>query len=345
MSAKDARPKNDEPTGKVRVAITLGDPAGIGPEIVLAALDDAALHELCTPVVVGDPALLARCAAQLGRTLPAFVPWQGDGPLPVEGVALVPVTVSGSERIEPGVASPAGGRAADAYLRRACELGLQGRIEAIATAPLHKGSLRLAGVDEIGHTELLARYLGGTPLTLFICERMRIFFLSRHLSLREAIEYIDAERVGELLSAVHGELQRLGLARARIAVAALNPHAGDDGQFGDEEELHLRPAIEAARARGIDAHGPVPADAVFHQALCGAWDCVIALYHDQGHIASKTRDFHGTITATLGLPVPRTSVDHGTAFDIAWQGKAEARSMIAAVAAAARLAQGRWRDL
>jgi 4-hydroxythreonine-4-phosphate dehydrogenase len=218
-------------------------------------------------------------------------------------------------------------------------------VDAITTAPIHKEALRAAGVPHVGHTEMLADYLGAPePLTLFLTGKLRIFFLSRHLSLRQAIDFITRERVRHTIQTVHRAMTEFGFPTPRIAVAALNPHASDGGLFGNEEAEHLSPAVADARAAGIDAVGPVGADSVFHQALEGQYDCVLSLYHDQGHIAAKTRDFYGTVTATLGLPVLRTSVDHGTAFDIAWQGKANPASMEAAILAAVDLlAQRRGR--
>ena len=306
-----------------RIALTIGDPAGIGPEITLAAVADPELRSVCRPVVFGDPATLDRCARALDRPLP------GD-------VAIV--AAGAGESYTPGEVSAGAGRAAEAALIRACELGAEGEIDAIATAPIHKGALRAAGVPHIGHTEILGDFFGvKEPLTVFITGKMRIFFFSRHLSLRNAIARIEEGRMAEFVTRVHRELRALGFAKPRIALAALNPHAGDGGQFGDEEILHLLPAAARCRAAGVEVTDPLPADTVFHLALQGRFDGVVSLYHDQGHIAAKTRDFHGTVSATLGLPLLRTSVDHGTAHDIAWQGKADPRGMIAAATVAAEL--------
>ncbi len=313
------------------IALTLGDPAGVGPEIVLAACADPAVRAACRPLIVGDSQLLRRCAVAVGAD-----------PAVLDDTPIEEVVVAGAAEVEPGIVSAAGGRAAAAYLHSACELALAGGCAAVATAPLNKSSLRAAGIDEIGHTELLAAQLGGDPLTLFICEQLRIVFFSRHLSLRAAIDAIDAASMERFLLRVAEVLAHYGKPQPTIALAALNPHAGDDGQFGDEELLHLAPAVAACRAAGVDVHGPIAADSVFHQGLDGRWDCVVSLYHDQGHIAAKTRDFYGTITATLGLSVLRTSVDHGTAFDIAWRGQANPASMSAATIAAARLVVGAW---
>jgi len=307
-----------------RIAITIGDPAGIGPEIVLKAVSDTEVVAACQPVVVGHEQVLNRCAEAIG-----FEP----GPY-----ELVHVKTPGIENVRPGELSAEAGAAAEACIRRACEMGLAGEIDAISTAPINKESLRLAAIPQIGHTEMLADYLGAPdPLTLFITENMRIFFLSRHLSLRGAIDYITEERVHEFIKRVYSAMTDFGFATPRIGLAALNPHASDGGQFGDEEEKRLIPAASRARGDGIDVTDPIGADSVFAMALDGKFDCVISLYHDQGHIAAKTRDFHGTVTATLGLPVLRTSVDHGTAFDIAWKGIANPVSMKRAILAAVEM--------
>lgn len=323
-----------------KIAVTMGDPAGIGPEIVLRALQSPEVRARCIPVVVGHAETLRRCAAAIG--LQGVEIATVDSPADLSGrpgrVEVISVDVPGLETIRPGSVQAVCGEAANAFVRRACELGLAGVVDAITTAPIHKEALRAAGVPHIGHTELLADYLGARdPLTLFITGKMRVFFLSRHLSLRQAIDFISRERVLKALREVYLAMVDLGFSAPRIGVAALNPHASDGGLFGSEEAEHLIPAIAEARAEGIDAVGPIGADSVFHQALEGQYDCVLSLYHDQGHIAAKTRDFYGTVTATLGLPVLRTSVDHGTAFDIAWQGKASAISMETAILAAADL--------
>ena len=319
------------------IGITLGDPAGIGPEIVLGALQDEALREKCIPVVIGHASVLRRCweatGISAGEVQVVHSPREARGASGT--VEIVHVETPGMEDFQPGTLSADAGRAAEAFVRRACELALAGEIDAIATAPINKESLRLAGIEHIGHTEMLAAYLHSPdPLTLFITENMRIFFLSRHLSLRQAISYITEDKVHDFIKRVHRAMTGFGFANPSIGLAGLNPHASDGGQFGDEEEKHLIPAARRAQAEGISVSDPIGADSVFNMALEGRFDCVISLYHDQGHIAAKTRDFYGTVTATLELPILRTSVDHGTALDIAWQGKANPVSMKAAILAA-----------
>jgi len=324
------------------IAVTMGDPAGIGPEVVLGALSRSAVYERAIPVVIGSIEILRRCAREIGIEAVTIRPIPPAGPIgpisPIGPIQVLDVPVPGLEALRPGEVQAVAGLAADAYIRKACELALEHRIDAICTAPISKESLRAAGIGEIGHTELLAKYLDSPdPLTLFITGNLRIFFLSRHMSLRRAIDYITEDRVLEMIHRVDSAMRGLGFADPKIAVAALNPHASDGGQFGDEEQRLISPAISRAVEDGIRVVGPIGADSVFHQALEGRHDCVISLYHDQGHIAAKTRDFFRTVTATLGLPVLRTSVDHGTAFDIAWQGKANPISLEAAILAASEM--------
>ncbi|MBW2732421.1 MAG: 4-hydroxythreonine-4-phosphate dehydrogenase PdxA [Deltaproteobacteria bacterium] len=316
-----------------RIALTMGDPAGVGPEIVLAAIVKREILSRMHLVVVGDVSVLERCSQEVfSRELAC----RDEGQLCFEHVA------------EPGGDFPLGqpsaasGKAAAAYVHRACQLALAGEVDAICTAPIHKVALRAAGCPHVDHTSMLGAHFGvAEPMTLFITAGLRIFFLSRHLSLRDAVDAISVARTTAFLRQAFGALRDLGLERPHLALAALNPHAGDDGRFGSEEQEHLRPAVEVLRGEGELISGPIPADAVFHQAAQGAFDAVVALYHDQGHIAAKTLDFHGTIAATLGLPIPRLSVDHGTAMDIAWQGKANPQSLLLALDAAVELAQGR----
>jgi len=335
------------------IAVTMGDPAGIGPEVVLGALESQEVYRHSIPIVIGSMTVLRRLGAK-----PVGIQGPEDAVGELGRVEVLDVAVPGLETVEPGKVQAVGGLAADAFIRKACELALEKRtcppkpsgdeawakspwrrrIDAISTAPISKESLRAAGIEGIGHTELLAQYLNAPePLTLFLTENMRILFLSRHLSLREAIDYITRERLFDFILRVHSAMRKLGFPSPKIAVAALNPHASDGRQFGDEEAEIILPAISEALGQGIDVTGPIGADSVFHQALEGRFDCVISLYHDQGHIAAKTRDFFRTVTATLGLPILRTSVDHGTGFDIAWQGKANPVSMVSAILAACDL--------
>ena len=327
------------------IGITIGDPAGIGPEIVAKALSHPEVAEWCRCVVYGQHAALKRIA-DLVPHMPAFQPVAdvhealalGQGAIP-----LVEVPTAFPPDVPIGRVSAAGGQASFAYIRAAVRDALDGHLDAIATGPIHKEALRAAGIPFIGHTEMLAE-LTGSPvsLTMFMTGPLRIFFVTRHVSLRQACDLITKERVLDTIVAADKYLRRLGIAEPTLAVAALNPHASDGGLMGDEEERAITPAVEAARERGIRAVGPVPADSVFYHAIRGRYDAVVSLYHDQGHIAAKVYDFDRTVSLTLGLPFLRTSVDHGTAFDIAGTGQAREISMLEAIRVAAVYARP-WR--
>jgi 4-hydroxythreonine-4-phosphate dehydrogenase len=322
------------------VAITLGDPASVGPEIVVKALAAGTLQETCVPVVVGDPRVIERALATTGAALEVVrIPRAGVATGAPGRAEVVDVPAPGLEGIAWGRVQAAAGRAAFDSIRVAIELALSGEVDAVATAPVNKEAFRAAGVTQIGHTEIFGELTGtAEPLTLFEVKGLRVFFLTRHLSLAEAIRRITAARTLDALRRSDAALKTLGVAAPRIAVAALNPHGGEHGLFGDEEERELVPAVAAARAEGLDARGPYPADSVFWHAAEGRFDAVLSLYHDQGHVAAKMYDFERTVSITCGLPFLRTSVDHGTAFDIAGTGRASAVSMVEAVRAAARYA-------
>lgn len=313
-------------TDRPVVAVTIGDPAGIGPEIVVRALAEEPVRRAASVVVVGDRGILER-AIEVTGVRPRFGEDAG-----LIDLANVP------RGLRWGAVQPEAGRAAGQYVARAVQEAQTGHVDAIATAPLNKEALWAAGYTQPGHTELLGTLTGvADPLTMFQVRGLRIFFLTRHLSLRDAIARITRTRIVEILPRIDSELRRLGFPQPRLAVAALNPHAGEGGALGTEDREEIAPAVAEARERGLDVSGPVPADSVFAQALEGRYDGVLSLFHDQGHIAAKTLDFHGTVSVTLGLPFIRTSVDHGTAFDIAGKGVARADSMAAAIVAAADL--------
>ncbi len=324
------------------LAITAGDPAGIGYEIVLDALTDTAfvakLFGEVRIVVFGNVTLLERLVAERDISL-RIIGSLGSGDSlaglserAIEGCINVFDIPMITDNFIPGKIHAHCGQCAYDAIIAACELAKMTPIRAIVTAPVDKRSLRLAGVESIGHTEILARAFGVTdPLTLFVTRELRIFFYSRHLSLRDAIDALSVERLADFIAMCDIQLRNYGFTQRRLALAALNPHASDGGQFGTEEAEILTPAVAIARQKGVTISDPIGADSVFAQAADGRYDAVISLYHDQGHIAAKTYDFHRTISATLGLPTLRTSVDHGTAMDIAWQGKANALSMQTAI--------------
>jgi len=330
------------------IAITMGDPAGVGPEVTAKALAVEQVWACCRPLVVGDAGVLERAIALAAAPL---------SPRPIADVTQARFDPAAPDvldlhnvdpaTLQPGRVSAAAGRAAVDYIERAVELAQAGRVDGIATGPINKAALQAVGVPHIGHTELLAALTGEERVTTMLATTgLRVVHVTRHAPLREVATLITRERVLETIRLTHTGLQEMGVSAPRLAVAALNPHAGDEGLLGSEEIEAIGPAVEAARAEGINAHGPIPADSVFFRAIRGEFDAVVAMYHDQGHIPIKTHGFERSVTVTLGLPIVRTSVDHGTAFDIAWQGVASAESMVEAIRLAAQMASARrvsWR--
>ena len=322
------------------IAITIGDPAGIGPEVTAGALAHGRLDDVCRPLVVGDAGVLRQAARFAGVSLDMQ---------PVTSVARAefrPGTVSLLDlanvdlpSLQIGKVQGAAGRAAYEYIRTAIELALAGEVDAVGTAPINKEALRDGRVPYLDHTAMFADLTHSTaPMTMFTVGNLRIFFATRHVSLRVAVDQITKDLVLENLVNADLALRSYGLQHPHIAVAALNPHNGENGMFGDTEQRELRPAVEAARARGIEASGPHSADSIFHMAKQGGADAVMSLFHDQGHIAAKSIDFERTIAITTGLPFVRASVDHGTAFDIAGTGKASWVSMAECVRVGAEYA-------
>jgi len=313
------------------LAITIGDPSGVGPEVTCKALAALPAAERDSCVVIGHPDFFDRADRLTGSGL-RF----GDRPGEVRVIA---VETPARETIRDGEISAGGGHAAYGYVVKAVELALAGKISVIVTAPLNKAALHRAGHRYDGHTGLL-QHLTGAPSSfmLLASEKLSTIHVSTHVSLAAAIRRTRRKRVLETIRAGHAHFRRLGLARPRIACAGLNPHCGEGGLFGRQDMDEIAPAVEAARAEGIDVQGPISPDTVFHRALGGAFDLVVAMYHDQGHIPTKLVAFDTTVNVSLGLPIQRTSVDHGTAFDIAWTGKANHVNMLAALAYARRMA-------
>jgi 4-phospho-D-threonate 3-dehydrogenase / 4-phospho-D-erythronate 3-dehydrogenase len=332
-------------TRRPLLALTTGDPAGVGPEVILKALQDHTVFGECRPVVIGDIAVLQRAQAALGDhgTLREVTDLTSAGREAgrIDVLAVPGVHVDG---IAIGTLSPDAGRAAVAWLRRGAELALAGDVAGIVTAPINKEAVTLAGVPFTGHTELLAEMAGSRVAMMLATERLRVVHVSTHVSLRQACDRVRHDRVLETIRIAAEGCRRLGIARPRLAVAGLNPHAGEHGLFGNEDAEEIAPAVADARATGIDASGPWSPDTIFYEASEGKYDCVVAMYHDQGHIAIKMADFYGGVNITLGLPFVRTSVDHGTGFAIAGQGIANARSMRMAITLAAQMARGTTSD-
>ena len=322
------------------IAITMGDPAGVGPEITVRALAREEVWSACRPLVVGDVGTLVRAAALVNvpmrlRAITDVAGAHFDRAAP-DVFDLQPVDLAA---LQPARVSAIAGRAAVAYVEQATQLALTGQVDAMVTGPINKAALKAAGSPHIGHTELLAELTSaGRVTTMLATPGLRAVHVTRHVPLAEVAANITHERVLETIRLTDVGLRGMGISRPRVAVAALNPHGGDEGVLGREEIEEIGPAVEAARAQGIEAYGPIPADSVFFRAIRGEFDVVVAMYHDQGHIPIKTHGFERSVTVTLGLPVVRTSVDHGTAFDIAWQGLASEESMVEAIQLATQLA-------
>ncbi len=327
---------------KPGIAITMGDPCGIGPEVVAKALADPWVHASCRPVVVGSSYAMEQAVALTG--VPLKVDSAGDPAAAGRDSAVINVLDIGNlnpEDITVGEINPACGRAAMEWVTRAGELAMSGAVEGLATAPLNKEAASLAGYKSIGHMELLQELSGSrTVATMLMARNLRVVHLTTHRSLRLACDYVKKDRILDYLRLTHESFVKYGFRSPSIAAAALNPHGSDGGLLGSEEADEIAPAVEAACAEGINACGPIPADIVFHHAAGNRYDVVLAMYHDQGHIPVKVYGFEESITANLGLPFVRTSVDHGTAFDIAGKGVASHTSMLESIRLAVALARG-----
>jgi 4-hydroxythreonine-4-phosphate dehydrogenase len=322
-----------------RIGITMGDPAGIGPEVVLKAVAEEEIQRLCAPVIIGDAQLLAHTARTLNLQC-GYDIVRRDEALPAnltEPIIFHLDNVAGF--IEPGIESGAAGKAAAGYIEAAVELCAAGSIDAIATAPINKRALFLGGYSFPGHTEFLAHLTSTEEYAMaFVAENLRIILLSTHVPLSQAIRLVERDRLVRTINLAHRELRRWGIERPRLALAALNPHGAEGGLFGMEESSEMIPAIESCHGvDGLNVQGPISADTVFLRAARGEFDGVIACYHDQAMIPVKCLSFGEAVNVTIGLPFIRTSVDHGTAFDIAGKGIAEHSSMVAAIKLAAEL--------
>src|SRR5437667_3999383 len=323
-----------------RIGITMGDPAGIGPEVVLKAVAEEEIHDVCSPVIIGNAQILAHNARTLDLQCGyEIVRREEDFPDTGTGQPLIFHLDTASGHIEPGIESGDAGKAAASYIEAAVELCARGDIDAIATAPINKRALFLAGYSFPGHTEFLAHLTATEEYAMgFVAANLRVVLLSTHVPLSEAISLVTRERLERTIRLTERELQRWGIERPRIAVAALNPHGAEGGLFGIEEVSEMSPAVEACRVvDNINVRGPFSADTIFLRASRGEFDAVVACYHDQAMIPVKALSFGEAVNVTLGLPFIRTSVDHGTAFDIAGKGIAEHSSMVAAIKLAAEL--------
>ena len=315
------------------IAIPMGDAAGIGPEITVRALADTMIQDIARCVVVGDKDVLEDAIRVSGVDLKIkCIEEPANGDYTPGVLNLIDLDNIDMNTLKIGEIQAMTGQAAYEYIKKATELCLERKADVLTTTAINKESLKLAEVPYIGHTEIVGALTGTeNPLTMFQVRNLRVFFLTRHVSLRKACDLVTKD---SLLTFIHDcvkALEVLGVKNPKIAVAGLNPHSGEHGLFGTEEVDHVIPAVETAKARGIDIEGPIGADSVFYQALNGRYDAVLSLYHDQGHIATKMVDFERTISITNGMPILRTSVDHGTALDIAGKGIASPVSMIEAI--------------
>jgi 4-hydroxythreonine-4-phosphate dehydrogenase len=316
------------------IVVTMGDPAGIGPELILKAFLDGSVSSRF--FVVGDLDVLAACneALRLGVPLRSAADHRD---LRAGEVNVLDAHMLTRGDVTPGTMSRRCGEAARTYVETAVRLVIAGNADALVTLPVSKEAVRLSDPSFRGHTELIAGLCGAAGVVMMLhSPRLVVTHVSTHVSLQDAIHGVTKERVLEVIRLTASELLKLG-GGSRIAVAGLNPHAGEGGAFGIEERAEIAPAVAAALAEGIDAHGPLPPDTVFRQAMGGRYDAVVCMHHDQGHIPMKLLDFEGAVNVTIGLPIVRTSVDHGTAFDIAWKGVASTGSYAAAFALARKL--------
>jgi 4-hydroxythreonine-4-phosphate dehydrogenase len=321
----------------------MGDPAGVGPEVVLKALADPALVARCRPLVVGSAAMLARARGWSGVDLAIRAVPEPEAAVGEAGtVEVLDLANVDAERLPLGQLTGEAGGAAMAYVLRAFDLARVGRVAGMVTAPINKEATTLAGYPDLGHMDLFERITGNKDhATMLATGKLRVVHLTTHYSLADACRQVTRERVLSQIRLTHRSFETWGWTRPAIGVAALNPHGGEGGLLGREELDAIAPAVADAQAAGIDARGPYPADSLFAQALDGRFAAVLAMYHDQGHIAIKVHDFERSVSVALGLPCLRTSVDHGTAFDIAGRGVADPISMVEAIRVATDLAAGR----
>ena len=322
------------------IAVPIGDPAGVGPEIVAKSAASREVSEVANCVIVGNREVMENAIKITGEDLKINVIEEVEEGDYREGILnLIHIDNMDMSQFAFGKVSGMCGKAAYDYIEKSIELANRGKVDAVATTPINKESLRAGGIDFIGHTEIFGALTHTEdPLTMFETNGLRVFFLTRHVSLREMLDMIKKDRIIDYVKRCTEALEKLGVADGVMAIAGLNPHSGEHGLFGWEEVEEIAPAVEEFKKQCYHVEGPIGADSVFHQAAQGKYNSVLSLYHDQGHIATKTLDFEKTIAITNGMPILRTSVDHGTAFDIAGKGVVSAVSMIEAILLAAKYA-------
>jgi 4-hydroxythreonine-4-phosphate dehydrogenase len=326
-----------------RIAVTMGDPAGVGPEICLRLLANAAMREVCVPIIFGDASIMKRVAAACDLPAPEKIisaaEWQGAW-ADIDAPVVYDIPTEGMDEVEAGVVSAVTGRAGFVYVEESIRAALAGEIDAVSTAPLNKEALNDAGVSFPGHTEIFASQTKAERACMMLTsDELTCAFVTVHVGYHEVPGLLNQERILDTIELAAAAMKRLRGRDPKLIACGLNPHAGEGGLFGNrEEENIIAPALEVARERGIQIEGPLPPDTCFLPWRREATDCFICMYHDQGHIPLKALAFDKAINVTLGLPIVRTSVDHGTACDIAWQGKANPSSLYEAVGLAAKLA-------
>lgn len=337
------------------IGITLGDPAGIGPEITVKALADHPIYEKCRPLVIGDADVLKKAAQIVGRPEIQIhsIEKPSEGTYLPGCIDVIDMKAVDLENLSIGKVSAMAGEAAFQYVKKVIELAMAGEVDATVTNALNKEAINLAGRHYSGHTEIYAEFTGTDKYTMMLAHKeLRVVHVSTHVSLREACDRAKKERILEVIRIANQACKDMGIESPKVGVAGLNPHCGENGLFGREEIEEILPAVETAKAEGIDACGPIPADTVFSKAQGGWYDIVVAMYHDQGHIPLKVVGFVYNkekqqwdavegVNITLGLPIIRTSVDHGTAFDQAGSGKANELSLLNAIEYAVNFANGR----
>ena len=328
---------------KPLIAVTMGDPAGVGPEVCLQLLANESVREIATPVIFGDARLLARCARQTGLPAPkriiSEIEW-AEACTSIDEPAVLDLFGFNAEDFTPGVVSARTGAAGYRYVEKSIEAALAKQVAAVATAPLNKEALHAAGIMYPGHTEMFAEKMQAERSCMtFFSEEMICSLVTVHIGYQDVVPALTTRRILDVIELTDTAVRRVKGRAPRIAVCGLNPHAGEHGLFGrGEDENIIAPAIAAARANGLTIEGPLPPDTAFIAAKRRNVDAYICMYHDQALIPLKALAFDTAVNTTLGLPVPRTSVDHGTACDIAWQGKANGRSLVEAVLLAAKMA-------
>ncbi|MDK9423041.1 D-threonate 4-phosphate dehydrogenase [Pectobacterium carotovorum] len=322
------------------IAVTMGDPAGIGPEIIIKSLAEGELSG-ASAVVVGCVQTMRRILAL--NIVPAvelkIIDKPADAVFAPGVINMIDEPLEDPQALKPGVVQAQAGDLAYRCIKKATELAMAGEAHAIATAPLNKEALHSAGHLYPGHTELLAKLTNSRDYAMVLyTDKLKVIHVSTHIALRKFLDTLNRDRVETVIEMADVFLKRVGFTHPRIAVAGVNPHAGENGLFGDEEITIVSPSVEAIKAKGIDVYGPCPPDTVYLQAYEGQYDMVVAMYHDQGHIPLKLLGFYDGVNITAGLPFIRTSADHGTAFDIAWTGKAKSESMAISIQLAMQLA-------